>query len=65
MSRLPAMDREPPASPCVKICRIDRQTGWCLGCFRTGEEIGAWPSLDDNAKRALLTRIAVRRHGTG
>lgn len=52
-----------PVSPCVRICQIDRRTGWCLGCYRTGEEIGAWPGLDDSGKRALLARIAARRQG--
>lgn len=31
-------------SPCTGICRLDAATGWCLGCARTGEEIGSWRS---------------------
>ncbi|WP_374300365.1 DUF1289 domain-containing protein [Ferrovibrio sp.] len=52
---------DPPPSPCTKVCSIDRRTGWCLGCFRTGEEIGAWPALDTVGKQALLERLADRR----
>lgn len=55
---------DPPPSPCNKVCSIDRRTGWCLGCFRTGEEIGAWPTLDTAGKRALLERLADRRRQT-
>lgn len=50
-----------PPSPCNKVCSIDRRTGWCLGCFRTGEEIGAWPALAPEAKRALLARLDERQ----
>lgn len=59
------IDDPPPSScapsPCTKVCSIDRHTGWCLGCFRTGEEIGAWPMLDAAGRRALLDRLAERR----
>ncbi|MFN4312092.1 MAG: DUF1289 domain-containing protein [Ferrovibrio sp.] len=54
-----------PPSPCTKVCSIDRHTGWCLGCFRTGEEIGAWPMLDAAGKWALLERLAERRQRAG
>ena len=32
-------------SPCVGICRLDPDTGWCLGCARTAEELAAWRDL--------------------
>lgn len=53
---------EPPPSPCTKVCSIDRKTGWCLGCWRTGEEIGAWPTMSVQAKHALLAKLPARRH---
>jgi len=52
---------DPPPSPCTKVCTIDRRTGWCLGCWRTGEEIGAWPAMSAQAKRALLAELATRQ----
>lgn len=50
-----------PPSPCTKVCTIDRATGWCLGCHRTGEEIGAWPTLSPAGKRALLALLPQRQ----
>jgi len=53
-------DAHPP-SPCTKVCRIDVSTGFCLGCWRTGEEIGTWPTLTAQEKRDLLRRLSARR----
>lgn len=51
---------QPVPSPCLSICRMDAATGWCEGCFRTLEEIAAWGSLDDDAKRDLWRLIEQR-----
>jgi uncharacterized protein len=48
-------------SPCNKVCRIDANTGWCEGCFRTLTEIGAWSQLMDDDKRSVLLDLEVRR----
>ena len=48
-------------SPCTDVCRIDPASGWCEGCLRTIDEIAAWGSLDDAAKRAVWKRLPVRR----
>ncbi|MCS3395038.1 DUF1289 domain-containing protein [Burkholderia thailandensis] len=48
-------------SPCTNVCRIDAKTGWCEGCRRTRDEIAGWRKLDDDAKRAVLARIAARQ----
>jgi predicted Fe-S protein YdhL (DUF1289 family) len=52
---------EPPSSPCNKVCTIDRRTGWCLGCWRSGEEIGAWPTMTAQARHDLLAQLPARR----
>jgi len=51
--------REPP-SPCTGICRIERQTGWCLGCRRTLKEIADWAMLPARAKAAILDELEAR-----
>ena len=43
-----------PVSPCNKICRIDRTTGWCEGCWRTLAEIAGWYGMI-----AILTAYAL------
>jgi len=48
-------------SPCTGVCRISLETLFCDGCFRTVDEIGSWSDLDDEARREVLERIAVRR----
>lgn len=59
------MNRAPVESPCNNVCRMDERTGWCLGCYRTLAEIGAWSALDDTDKRAVIERLAGRRDAAG
>jgi len=49
------------ASPCVDVCDMDGETGYCKGCFRTIYEIAEWGRLDDGGKQEILKRIARRR----
>jgi prolyl-tRNA editing enzyme YbaK/EbsC (Cys-tRNA(Pro) deacylase)/predicted Fe-S protein YdhL (DUF1289 family) len=47
-------------SPCISVCRMGPQTGWCEGCYRSLDEIGQWSRLDDAAKREVWARIEAR-----
>jgi predicted Fe-S protein YdhL (DUF1289 family)/acyl-coenzyme A thioesterase PaaI-like protein len=51
------------ASPCIDVCRMNPETGFCDGCFRTLDEIAAWSAYDDDAKRAVLARVDSRKQG--
>lgn len=52
-------------SPCIGVCRLERETGLCAGCLRTAEEIRAW-ALGDNAERlSILERLKERRRARG
>jgi uncharacterized protein len=51
--------RHPP-SPCDRTCRIDPETGWCLGCRRTLREIADWPMLNPGEKHRLLRALDDR-----
>jgi hypothetical protein len=52
-------------SPCIGVCVLDPETGFCRGCLRTVEEIGAWLGLDDDGREAVLRRVAERRTRIG
>jgi predicted Fe-S protein YdhL (DUF1289 family) len=47
-------------SPCNKVCVLDPATGFCRGCGRTGEEIGAWIAMSEAEQAALLARLPDR-----
>ena len=44
-----------PPSPCINVCTLDDDTGWCLGCGRTMAEIGEWPT-GEPARLAAIRR---------
>ncbi len=49
-------------SPCMKICIIDQDSGYCLGCSRTKEEIKKWgnPKTTDQWKEDNLKELKQR-----
>lgn len=47
-------------SPCVKICVVDPETGFCIGCGRTRAEIAGWLSLEPGERRAIMDRLGER-----
>ena len=51
-------------SPCVSICRIEPDTGYCVGCHRTIEEIADWAMMSDERKRSVWQQIGLRREGS-
>jgi len=62
-SEEPAVSHAVP-SPCVDVCRMDPRTGWCIGCQRSIDEIAAWSTLDDAAKRLVWKELPLRRAHT-
>ena len=48
-------------SPCVSVCAVDPDGGYCLGCYRTLDEIAAWINLDSTERLAVLDAVAARR----
>ncbi|MEO7761692.1 MAG: DUF1289 domain-containing protein [Casimicrobiaceae bacterium] len=58
-SMLRKMDEIP--SPCVSICAVDPDGGYCLGCYRTLDEIADWISLDSAQRLAVWDAIGQRR----
>ena len=40
-------------SPCINVCVMNAQTGWCEGCLRTIDEIARWSDATEQDKRAV------------
>lgn len=48
-------------SPCTKICQLDYRLGYCIGCYRTRDEIAVWGAADGEERRHILIRARERR----
>ena len=48
-------------SPCISICKLNKSTGYCDGCFRTEDEIALWPSMSDEDKFNMLNILRQRQ----
>lgn len=48
-------------SPCINICVINADNGFCSGCYRTIDEITHWPKLTPHQKIEVLNELADRR----
>jgi len=48
--------------PCIGVCSIDEESGYCLGCSRTEEEVYKWenPDTTDEWKKELLEELKNR-----
>lgn len=47
-------------SPCVKVCVVDPETGFCIGCGRTRSEIGSWLIFSAEERRTIMTGLPER-----
>ncbi|MBN8951531.1 MULTISPECIES: DUF1289 domain-containing protein [unclassified Rhizobium] len=47
-------------TPCILVCSIDLNTGYCFGCGRTASEIGAWMSYSDEERREIMEVLPER-----
>lgn len=49
------------ATPCVKICLIDGESGLCVGCQRTLVEVAGWSRLSDAERAEIMSALPARR----
>lgn len=49
------------ATPCIKVCIVDGESGLCLGCYRSLREIAAWATLPAAEREAIMGELADRR----
>lgn len=47
-------------SPCILVCSIDDKTGYCFGCGRTSQEIGAWLDMTPAERGSIMTELPER-----
>jgi predicted Fe-S protein YdhL (DUF1289 family) len=47
-------------SPCILVCSIDMKTGYCFGCGRTRDEIGAWTLYTSEERRNIMDLLPAR-----
>jgi uncharacterized protein len=49
-------------TPCVQICVLDPVSNLCIGCGRTGTEIGGWTGMTPDQRRAIIAGLPERMH---
>ncbi len=47
-------------SPCILVCELERVTGWCFGCGRSGEEVENWLAFSDAERDAVMAALPDR-----
>jgi predicted Fe-S protein YdhL (DUF1289 family) len=60
------MDPAPPlaatiATPCIKLCIVDGESGLCMGCYRSLPEVGRWSRLSDAERLQIMAVLPDRR----
>jgi len=50
----------PCPSPCLAVCQMSPQSGLCVGCWRSLDEIARWGSAPQAFQRAVWQRIEER-----
>jgi uncharacterized protein len=50
----------PIQSPCVGLCELGAE-GYCVGCWRTGDEIARWIGMSDTERRHVMENVLPAR----
>ena len=48
-------------SPCRKICKIDKEDGLCIGCYRNTREVSNWIYFSEDEKTKVLLELKKRK----
>ena len=51
----------PIRTPCIQVCVLDDESGLCLGCLRTLDEIAGWARLADEDRTRIMAGLEARR----
>ncbi|KAF2073055.1 hypothetical protein CYY_005638 [Polysphondylium violaceum] len=52
---------KPIKTPCVNVCRMDNNSGLCLGCARDKSEIGFWSSMTEKERDDVIADLPNRK----
>ena len=58
------MPNPPISTPCIKVCAVSGQTGLCIGCGRTLQEIARWGAMDEAERKAIMAQLPARQAAT-
>jgi uncharacterized protein len=50
-------------SPCVKVCIINPESGFCEGCARTLKEIAQWTRFSPADRSRIMMELERRKAG--
>ena len=48
-------------SPCAGVCILNTETKFCLGCYRTINEIARWQDMSADDQHLVMIELAKRR----
>jgi predicted Fe-S protein YdhL (DUF1289 family) len=51
---------QPVLSPCIGICQLG-DDGFCVGCLRSGDEIGRWLSMSAAERQHFIDVVLPQR----
>ena len=51
-------------SPCTKVCVMDEEDRYCLGCKRTLGEIARWSEMSDAERASVMAQLSLRQAAT-
>lgn len=51
---------QPVSTPCIKVCAVSGQTGLCIGCGRSLNEIARWASLSEAERQTIMAALPAR-----
>ena len=54
------MSAENIETPCIGVCTMDDNTGFCLGCYRSLEEFQNWWDMSDEQRAQVMAQLDQR-----
>jgi hypothetical protein len=48
-------------SPCTKVCVMDAENRYCLGCARTLDEIARWGEMSEAERGQVMAKLPARQ----